>query len=148
MSEIPLPPPPTLDEIRQAAQQAGYFQLLDLHIENAQDGTGTTRISVDARLYHAHQFVHGGVLFTLADTAMAMAIMSVLPAGTRFSTIEAKSNYLRTVRTRELNAEATLLHQGNTIDVLESTVYNHSDGERVAVAHVLGTFHIQRPRPI
>jgi acyl-coenzyme A thioesterase PaaI-like protein len=85
MSEIPLPPPPTLDEIRQAAQQAGYFQLLDLHIENAQDGTGTTRISVDARLYHAHQFVHGGVLFTLADTAMAMAIMSVLPAGTRFS---------------------------------------------------------------
>ncbi len=90
MSEIPLPPPPTLDEIRQAAQQAGYFQLLDLHIENAQDGTGTTRISVDARLYHAHHFVHGGVLFTLADTVMAMAIMSVLPAGTRFSTTEAK----------------------------------------------------------
>ena len=148
LEEMHLPPPLTFEEIRQATQQAGYFQLLNLHIEDAQDGRGKTRIEVDARLFHPQQFVHGGVLFTLADTAMSLALLSILPAGTRFSTIEAKINYLRIVQTGELIAEAAILHRGNTIAVLESTVYNNQNGaERVAVARVLGTFNIQRPRP-
>jgi acyl-CoA thioesterase len=138
---------PSLEAIRRNAQSSGYFQLLDLHIDNAQNGIGTVSIRVDARLFHPQQIVHGGVLFTLADTAMAMALMSVLPAYTPVSTIEAKINYLLPVRTGELSAEATIIHQGRSTAVLESTIYNINGEERKAVARVLGTFKISTTRP-
>lgn len=136
--------PPDLEELRQRAYQSGIFQLLGTRIDKAQDGTGAVHLHVDARLYHGQQIVHGGVIFTLADTAMSMALLSVLPPGTPFSTIEAKINYIRPVRTGEISAEATLVHHGRTTAVLECSVYNINENERKIIARVLGTFHIQR----
>jgi acyl-CoA thioesterase len=138
---------PSLEAIRQHAQSAGYFQLLDLHIDEARDGTGKVGIHVDARLFHPLQIVHGGVIFTLADTAMAMALMSILPAYTPVSTIEAKINYLLPVRAGELSAESNIIYQGRSTAVVEATVYNIEGDERKAIARVLGTFKISRPRP-
>ncbi len=132
----------TLEDVRESARRSGFFQLLGMHIENAQDGIGGVRIHVDARLMHPQQIVHGGVIFALADTAMSMALISVLPPGTRFSTIEAKINYIAPVVTGELFAEGILVHRGRTMAVMESTVYNHKDEGKVLVARVLGTFHI------
>lgn len=140
--------PPSLEAIRQNALQAGYFQLLDLHIDDAQDGEGAVSIRVDARLYHPQQIVHGGVIFTLADTAMAMALLSVMPPNTGCSTIEAKINFLLPVRTGELSANAIIIHRGRSTAVLEATVHNTNGDERKAIARVLGTFHISRPRSL
>ncbi|HEY4384075.1 MAG TPA: PaaI family thioesterase [Ktedonobacteraceae bacterium] len=142
MTQSELPPPPTLEEVRQYADRSGYFHLLDLRVDQAQDGSGAVSLSVDARLHHPQQVVHGGVIFTLADTAMAMAVISVLPPETPFSTIEAKINFLRAVRTGELRAEATILHQGRSTIVLEATVYNKETEEQQPIARALGTFHI------
>lgn len=141
------PAPPSVEAIRQNALQSGYFQLLDMHIDHAHDGEGAVSIHVDARLYHPQQIVHGGVIFTLADTAMAMALMSVLPAGTRTSTIEAKINFLLPVRTGELSASAAIVHRGRSTAVLEATVHNTNGSERETIARVLGTFHISAARP-
>jgi acyl-CoA thioesterase len=136
--------PPTLEEVRQYGYRSGFFQLLDLQIEQAQNGSGTVSLFVDARLLHPQQIVHGGVIFTLADTAMAMAMLSTLPPETPFSTIEAKINFFRPVRTGHLRATATILHQGRSTAVLEATVYNQETEEQVTVARALGTFHIAR----
>jgi acyl-CoA thioesterase len=138
--------PPSLDALRQNAKNAGFFQLLDLHIDVAQDSKGAVSIHVDARLLHPQQIVHGGVIFTLADTAMSMALMSTLPPNTPVSTIEAKINYLLPVRTGELIAEAHVVRRGRTIAVLEATVYNILGEERKAIALMLGTFNIQQPK--
>ncbi len=138
---------PSREAIRQHAQSAGYFQLLNLHIDEARDGTGKVGIHVDARLFHPQQIVHGGVIFTLADTAMAMALMSVLPAHTPVSTIEAKINYLLPVRAGELSAEGVIVYRGRSTAVVEATVYNIDGDERKAIARVLGTFKISSPRP-
>ena len=132
----------TLEAIRANVQRAGYFQLIGMHLKNAQDGKGEVGIEVDARLMHPQQIVHGGVIFTLADTAMSMALISVLPSGTRFSTIEAKINYIAPVVSGELSAEGIIVHRGRSTAVMESTVYNHKGEEKVMVARVLGTFHI------
>jgi len=73
---------------------------------------------------------------------MSMALLSMIPAGTSFSTIEAKINFLAPVRTGELQAEASIVQQGRSIAVLEATVYNLHDDVRTAVARILGTFSI------
>ncbi len=132
--------------MRQSAKTSGYFQMLGLNIDAFQDGKGVVSVQVDERLLHPQQIVHGGVIFTLADTAMSMALLSLLPAGASVSTIEAKINYLRPVRMGELRAEAAIVHQGRSTAVLEATVYNVNGEERHAIARVLGTFHISQGR--
>jgi len=120
--------------------KTGISQLLGFEVVTAHAGVGKARIQVDERLMHPHQIVHGGVIFTLADTAMGMALMSVLPAGAPFGTVEAKINFLLPVRTGELLAEAGIVHQGRSTAVLEATVYNIDGEERRAIARILGTF--------
>jgi len=137
-TEIPL------DLIKQGVNNMGIARLLGMRIEALEDGIGRVSIQVDERLMHPQQIVHGGVIFTLADTAMSMALISVIPPGTRFSTIEAKINFLAPVRAGELQAEASIVQQGRSIAVLEATVYNLYDDARTAVARILGTFSLKR----
>ncbi|GAC1378929.1 MAG: PaaI family thioesterase [Ktedonobacteraceae bacterium] len=134
------------EKLIQATHASGFFQLLGMRIDTAEAGVGKVHITVDERLMHPQMIVHGGVIFTLADTAMSMAALSVYPAGTRVSTIEAKINYLLPIRAGELMAEAGIVHQGRSTAVLEATVYNLQEGERKAVARMLGTFSIGRPK--
>jgi len=131
-----------LELVKQGINNMGVAKLLGMQIDTIQNGIGRVHIRVDESLMHPQQIVHGGIMFTLADTAMSMALISVIPVGTRFSTIEAKINFLAPVRTGELLAEATVVQRGRTIAVLEATVYNINGKERKAVARALGTFSI------
>lgn len=124
----------------------GIAHLLGMQFVRGQDGVGQVRIEVDKRLMHPQQMVHGGVIFTLADTAMSMALASLIPPGTPFGTIEAKINYLLPVRDGELLAEGKVVHLGGTTAVMEATVYNSSADQRRAIAQVLGTFYIKRAK--
>ena len=125
---------------------SGIFQLLGMQVETIENGVGRVRIAVDARLMHAQQVVHGGIIFTIADTAMSLAVLSLYPPGTRTGTIEAKINYLLPVRSGELLAQATIVHQGRSTVVVEATVFNIVNGEQTAIARVLGTFSVSHPK--
>jgi acyl-CoA thioesterase len=136
----------SMEQLIEGTHQSGFFQLLGMHIAITEPGTGTVHITVDERLMHPQMIVHGGVIFTLADTAMSMALLSLHPVGTRISTIEAKINYLLPVRAGELLAEAIIIQHGRSIAVLEATVYNVQEDERKAIARILGTFRIAPPK--
>ena len=55
---------------------------------------------------------------------MSMALISVLPVGTPFGTIEAKINFMLPVHKGELLAEGKIVHKGRSTAVLEATVFN------------------------
>ena len=135
-----------LDAARQRVNRMGIANLLGMQIEAIQDGVGRVRVVVDERLMHPQQFVHGGVIFTLADSAMSMAVISAIGPGIRFSTIEAKINFLAPVREGELVAEAMVVQLGRSTAVLEATVFNENENGRQAVARALGTFSIGSAR--
>lgn len=126
----------------------GIAHLLGLSFEPMADGPGQVRIRVDQRLMHPQQMVHGGIIFTLADTAMSMALSALIPSGTPFGTIEAKINYLLPVSAGELVARGRVLHEGGSTAVVEATVYNLDmnidAGRERAIAQVLGTFYMKR----
>jgi uncharacterized protein (TIGR00369 family) len=50
---------------------------------------------LDGRAYNPIGVIHGGFAATLLDTATGCAVHSTLPAGTGYTTIELKVNYLR-----------------------------------------------------
>jgi len=124
----------------------GILHLLGMKIITAEAGIGRVGITVDERLMHPQQIVHGGIIFTLADTAMSMALLPLLPQGTRFGTVEAKINFMIPVRTGELLAEGSVVHMGRSTAVMEATVFNIVDGEQRAISKVLGTFSFSRSK--
>lgn len=131
---------------KQEITNFGIAHLLGMQIVDAETGIGRVSIKIDERLMHPQQIVHGGVIFTLADTAMSMALFSILPAGTRFGTLEAKINLMLPVYKGELLAEGKIIHRGRSTAVLEATVYNIVEGEQHAISRVLGTFNIARSK--
>jgi uncharacterized protein (TIGR00369 family) len=90
--------------------------------------------------YHYNPFstVHGGMLSTLLDTAMAAAVMTVLPAGKACSTLELKVSFIRPVRseTGPITAKANLIHAGKRV----ATAQGHLlDAKEKLYAHATST---------
>ncbi len=135
-----------IERFMQDRHNFGILHLLGMKIISAESGIGRVGITVDEHLMHPQQIVHGGVIFTLADTAMSMALLPLLPPGTRFGTVEAKINFMLPVRTGELLAEGTVVHMGRSTAVTEATVFNIVEGEQRAISKVLGTFSFARTK--
>ncbi len=73
---------------------APFEDLVGLSIESAADGEARLTMPFRVCLANGGGVMHGGALVTLADTAVAMAIKSVLPPGTIFATTDLKTRFL------------------------------------------------------
>ena len=99
-----------------------FARLMDLEIPAAEPGRVTFSFTPGELWENPMGTLHGGIIGTLLDTAMGMAVQSQLPAGTGFTTLEYKVNFLRPVlqSTGRVFAEATVLHAGRTQAVVEA----------------------------
>jgi acyl-CoA thioesterase len=103
---------------------------------------GKARCSLDLKDFHHNTsgVVHGGVLFTLADTAMGAALFSTLEPDELCATIEIKIGYFKPVLEGSLVCTAELVNKGKSIASLEASIHQ---GE-VLVSKASGTFTIYR----
>ena len=88
--------------------------------------------------------VHGGVMATLLDSALGCAVQSMLPAGTSYTTLELKVNYLRpiTAKTGTVYCEGKIIHVGGRIATAEGRL---TDAQGKLYAHGTTTCIILRP---
>lgn len=73
---------------------AGHFGMDLLEVS---PGSVTFRCIPDASHYNPIGTVHGGLVCTLLDSALGCATHTTLPAGSGYTSIEIKVNYLRPV---------------------------------------------------
>ena len=106
-------------------------EFIGMSIERPGPGRAVARTTAHDTHHNPHGFVHGGVVFTLIDTSMGAAVMSMLPAGQRCSTIECQVRFLRPVVNEDLVCETTVIKPGKRVFHLESKVTT-SDGRVVA----------------
>lgn len=85
---------------------APFEKLLGLEIIEAKDGRSYLTMPFVYQLAQGQGMVHGGAIVTLADTAVAMAIKSLLPPGSRFGTISLNAEFLGPVTQGVLTARA------------------------------------------
>jgi len=93
---------------------------------------------------NTHGVVHGGVLFTLADTAMGSALFGALQPGQICATINIKINYFKPVFGGRVVCESEVVNQGKNVAHLDATL--RIDG--VLVARANGDFAIFKPKAI
>ena len=107
---------------------------------------GRVVFALEAAEYHYNPLgtVHGGVLATLLDSAMGCAVQSTLSAGTSYTTLELKVNYLRPVTTKTgmLYCEGKVIHVGGRIATAESRL---TDADGKLYAHGTTTCMVLRP---
>ncbi len=120
---------------------APFEDLVGLSIEKAEGGRAILSLSFVVHLAQGGGLLHGGALTTLADTAVAMAIKSLLPAGTLFATTELTTRFLAPVTEGRVTAMASVREpEGRTIRG-EAVIIDEEGRE---VAHFSSIFRVAR----
>lgn len=113
---------------------APFEEYLGMGIEEARDGTAVLTMPFKVKLAQGKGLMHGGAVTALADTAVAMAIKSLLPEDTHFATIELGLKFHAPVRGGTVKAVARVAERDDRTIRGEAEVFDE-DGTKVATFH-------------
>jgi acyl-CoA thioesterase len=97
--------------------KAPYFQLLGMKVVELDKGYARLVVPVEERMNSILGGLHGGVLSSLSDSAVAMALFTIIEPGQKPVTVELNINYLKPVQGDQAIAEAHIVSHGRTIAV-------------------------------
>ena len=106
------------------------FAFLGANLAHADNGEATLILPVSMNLCQGGGLVAGGVLATLADEAMAHAVMSVLDPSMATVTAEMNIRYLRGTDPRqggELTARARIIKRGRHMIYTEAHIFDSKE---------------------
>ena len=83
-----------------------FESLVGMKIVEAVDGSAVLTLPFTLKLANGGGVMHGGAMTTLADTAVVMAIKSLVDEGTQFATIKLSMEFLAPVLEGSVTARA------------------------------------------
>lgn len=113
-----------------------FTETLGLELVSLDQDGCTMRLEISPQHFNTTARVHGGVIFSLLDSAMGAAVYARLDAHEATATIECKINYTRAVTGGVLECRAKVMHAGTRTMVVDGEVWQ--DG--ALAAKCLGTF--------
>jgi acyl-CoA thioesterase len=120
--------------LRPFEQEFEFARALGLQMVERSEGRCLMAIDVNAPQHFSPQgAAHGGVAYSLADSAMGGALTSLLPADQWCATLEIKFNYHIRVDEGRLTCEAMVAHRGKRIANIDAKLHQH--GRLVASAN-------------
>lgn len=126
----------TFDVIWHSFDISNCYNTLDIKLTYLGKGIAGMTMSPDPKFSTQGGRVHGGLIATMADSVMGAAAITL--SGIVYRTVEFNLNYLAPVfEETELIAEGRVIHPGNTVAVVTSSIYNNR-GQLLAESR--GTF--------
>jgi acyl-CoA thioesterase len=126
------------DPIGYAVEVVGgdpFATMLGIKVEEARDSYARLSLLIKADYCNSGERTHGGVLFSLADQAFAVAANS---RGYLAYAIEVKINYFQAAKCGDVvTAEATPVDIRKRVSLWNVELKNQ-DGEKIAIAQGLG----------
>lgn len=117
----------TLAQLAEAGSRL-FPGLIGVEIDSVEDGRVLGRMALDNRHMAPNGYLHAAAVIGLADTACGYGCILSLPeGGVGFTTIELKTNFLRTANAGTLTCEATLVHGGRTTQIWDATVRDEQE---------------------
>ena len=124
---------------------APFERLLNIKIVEASDGRATLTMPFLIDFAQGGGLMHGGALVSLADTAVVMAIKSIIPPMTHFATISLDTKFLYPVKQGVVTAKAKVTNKSGKILQGFATVYNE---EKRVVLEFSSTFKMAKEKRI
>jgi uncharacterized protein (TIGR00369 family) len=107
--------------------------LLGIEFDDVEDGVVRARLTLRKKHFAPNGYVHAATVVALADTAAGYGCLLNLPeGGTGFTTIELKTNFMRSASEGTITCEARLVHGGRTTQVWDASV-SDAEGRQMAL---------------
>ena len=102
--------------------------LLGFDLVEVEPGHAVFEVTPGERHYNPIGVVHGGLAMTLLDSCMGCAVQTHMPAGSGYTTLEAKTNLVRAItsETGKLRAVGQTLHVGKRMATAEGRLVDAS----------------------
>lgn len=102
-----------------------FSQWLGVEVLEIREGYSRIRMTIRQEMVNGFGIVHGGIPFSLADSAFAFACNNRNDLSVALDT---SINFLRPVHVNDvLTAEATELHNGNSTGLYQIAIYNQDN---------------------
>ena len=132
----------TVKFIKEALNSSPFYRLLGMEVVDIKENYSRLRIPFKKELLQIQGVTHGGVVASIADAAVAIALFSLVDLNDILSTIELKVNYLAPIKSGEIVAEGRIIHKGSRIAVGEADVWN----EGRLVGKALSTYMVLKSK--
>lgn len=122
------------------------LRTLDFKVESIEPGKAVFSFEPQEFHYNPIGTVHGGVISAILDSAMGCSVHSLLPAGTGYTTLELKINFLKaiTIKSGGLRAVGKVIHSGSRTALAEAQL---TDQNGCIFAHSVSTCMIFNLNP-
>jgi uncharacterized protein (TIGR00369 family) len=99
-------------------------KLLGMDLVEVEEGKAVFALTPAEQHYNPIGVVHGGIAFTMLDSAMGCTVQTLLPPGKGYTTLEIKANLVRaiTLKTGPIRATARIVHMGKQTATAEGKV--------------------------
>jgi uncharacterized protein (TIGR00369 family) len=113
--------------------QPPICDLMNFRLSEAEAGRVAMTCTPEEYHYNPGAIVHGGLAATLIDSATGIAVVSVLPPGTLWTTLNLNVTFTRpmTRDTGPVRCEGRVVHQGRRVVTAEADVTSE-DGKLIA----------------
>ncbi len=114
-----------------------FSQWLGIKVESV--GLGSCKLScvINAQMLNGHFIAHGGIAYSLADSALAFAANTY---GNKCVSIETSISHLLPVRENDqLSIECSEIHRGKSVGTYSVDIHNQ---KQELIAKFKGTVHI------
>ncbi len=119
-----------------------FGDLIGLNFLKCEGGCSQCVLEVTDHLLNPHKVLHGGVMYSMADTGMGGALYSCMEEDALCATLEIQIIYFKAVTSGTLTCNTRIIHRTRGIAALESEISN----EGSLVAKATGVFSIFKAR--
>ncbi len=115
-----------------------FGELIGLKFTKCEKGYSQCTLEINQRLMNPFKSLHGGVMYSMIDTGMGIALYNSLADDEYCATIEIQISYFSPVTFGTLTCESNLICRKGSIGFLEAKI---KDNENL-IASASGTFSI------
>lgn len=136
------------DPVNAIFQRAAFIKQLGIVLDGYGEGWCETRLPViESQHLQQDDFVHAGVVATLADHTAGASTYATVKEDEFVLTVEYKVNFLRPAVGDSLRCRAEVLRSGRTLIVSESEVYAcQGESEKLVAKSMMTLAVMQRPK--
>ena len=120
--------------LRDRLQGSEFYRWAGVELVDASPGRVEIAFEAGPQHLNLQGLVHGGILATLADTAMGLAVRTVLQAGRRHVTVQLGLEFLSPGRPGTIVAQGRSVKIGSQLGFAEADVMD-PNGRLLAKAH-------------